>query len=217
MTGISKTLAAGITAAFLLLGTSQSQAATFNLSLQGVAGDGSYSGFNDGFTQYDQWSLALTGLSSDNSFVVSNGDTINATITLDHSFTIPASDQLTSFSFFLDGTSFPDIDTEVTGTTSFFSDGVAGPAGGTSTSTRHALVNGVVFFPPNNGAITFDSVTSSFTVTTLDQPATLDSASISFTRFDNIAAVPEPAETAMLLAGLGIFGMLARRRKSAAA
>jgi hypothetical protein len=76
------------------------------------------------------------------------------------------------------------------------------------------LVNSSVFFPTNNGPITFDSVTSNFTITDLASSATLNGAYISYTL---VSSVPEPENYALMLAGVGLVGFIARRKKSASA
>ena len=200
-------------AAFALC-AGHAQAATFTLNLTGVVADGVFFHFNSGGTHYDQWLLPLMGLDSSNQITVSQGDTINATVTLDQLFTVPASQQLTSFSFLTTGSSFPAINTGVSGATTFFN-GITPIKGGSgSTTTSSQLANDVGFFPSNNTAFTFDSVTSNFTIDTLGQPATLDRASISYTLFSR--AVPEPASWAMLLIGFSGLGAAMRSRRKLA-
>lgn len=200
-------------AALCISGIGQAQATTHDISLTGTLASGQFSSFDGGNTHYDQWLLQLDTFSS---ISVSQGDSINATITLDQSFTMPASAQLTSFAFFMTGTSFPAIDTGTSGTTAFFNLTVPGSTGTTSsTTTSSQLANSVVFFPPNNGAMTFNSLTSNFVIDTLGAPVTLNQASISYTLFSP-SAVPEPETYAMLLAGLGLVGFAARFKKKTA-
>ncbi len=191
------------------LGLGQAHAATINLNLTGTVSNGQLSAFDSGGTHYDQWYLNLSGITP---FTVSNGDMINATITLDQSFTIPASVTYTQFEFDLTGASFPNINTGTNGTTAFFNGVNPGPSDSETTTTSNQLAAAAVFFPPNNSAITFDSVISSFTITTLASPATIDGANISYT-LTSPAPVPLPQSFAMLLSGLGLVGFAARRRK----
>jgi hypothetical protein len=189
------------------IGIGHAQAATFDLSLTGTVTDGTYiPTFGNSTYNYDQWVLPLT-LVTPTSITVSQGDTVNATITLDQPFTIPASVSLTSFIFGLSPDTPFSTDTGTSGTTSFF-DGV-NPVidGGGPTTSSGWIPNGVVFFPPNNGPITFDSLTSSFSIDTLTGSVTLISAQMSYTRF---SPAPEPATPCLL--ALGGLGLLRRRR-----
>lgn len=206
-------LMAAASALALLAG--QADAAIYNLTLTGTVSEGHYSQQDFGGTHYDQWFLSLHGLDAMNAFTVQQGDVINTTVTLDQQFTIPQSVNLTSFVFFLFGNQFPQ---ENTGTnmisTSFFLNGVPGPAvaDGGATTTSGQIAAGVVFFPPNNGAITFDSLTSSFTINDLLLDAVVDRAGISYTLFSN-SAVPEPASWALMLLGFGGLGAALRNRR----
>lgn len=194
-------------------------AANFDLTLTGVVSQGSFSNQTIGATHYDQWFLSLSGLSALNAFDIHEGDTINATINLDQAFTIPASQQLTTFGFYLFGGAFPQINTGTSNiTTSFFLDGNPGLVGTGSSSTSSQVAASVAFFPPDNGPITFNSVTSSFTINVLPQTATVDGSGILYTLF-SAAAVPEPSSWALMLIGFGGLGaaLRARRRSSLAA
>jgi len=62
-------------------------------------------------TRFDQWPLALNGLDSSNAITVAQGDTVTATITLDRSFTIPASVDTAWIQLSMYGTNFPAVDT----------------------------------------------------------------------------------------------------------
>jgi hypothetical protein len=202
-----------LAAASFVFAASQAQAATYDISLTGIATAGSYSSQDIGPTHYDQWVLSLSGLELIDPITVQQGDTINATITLDEAFTIPGSVSLTSFGFFLGGPGFPPGDTGFSGTTAFFLTGSPVIDGGGGTGTTGQLANTVVFFPPNNGPLTFDSVFSSFTIDELSAPVTLDYGLISYTLFSPNGAVPEPASWALMLVGFGGLGAVLRARR----
>ena len=206
-----------VAASALALWAGQAQAATFSLNLTGVVANSQFFSFDSGGTHYDQWLLPLSGLDPSDQITVSQGDTIDATITLDQLFTIPASVQLTNIGFFLSGSAFPAINTGVTGTTTLFNGLTQVVTGSATTTTSSQLANTADFFSPNNPAFTFDSMTSSFNIYDLSQSATLNNAAISYTLFSPSAvAVPEPGTWAMMLIGLGGLGAAMRSRRKAA-
>jgi hypothetical protein len=213
---LKRTMRTVILALGLGLALGQAQAATtYNLDLGGIVPGGAYGSFDSGGFHYEHWGLSLAEI---HPFTVEQGDTINATITLSESFTIPASVLYTFFDLQFGGFGFPGGSVETSGSTSFFLASNPGLTGSFGTSTSGAIVNSSIWFPPDNGDITFDSVVSSFTVTTLGGPADLTYAQIGYSRVSaSVTAVPEPETYAMLLAGLGLLGFAARRRKQKAA
>ena len=184
------------------------QAATFDISLNGEVSNGVFSSFETGGLHYDYWQLELSSLGLP--FNVSVGDTVNASITLNQSVTMPASVTYSYFDLTFTGAFSPSV-TETSGTTTFFDNNVQGWSGSQGTSTSSQLSHGFIIFPPDNGAVSFDMVTSNFQISQLETPVELDGASIYFIR---VTPVPEPETYAMLLAGLGMVGAAARRRKT---
>ena len=206
-------------ASVLALCVGQAQAATYELNLFGTVSAGSYFSYDSGSTHYDGWSLSLSGLDSANAITVAVGDTIKATITFDHSFTIPASVDTTWMQLNLGGSTFPSVDTgTVNDALAFVSGGVGGLSGTDSNCwTTGSFASCNLFSKPNNPSITFDQVITSFDVAQIGtkpgQTAMLDNAQFGYYLFSP-APVPEPETYAMMMVGLGLIGVAARRRKS---
>ena len=182
-------------------------ATVFDLALSGIvadAGSGSGPGYVNGYLSLSSVSLPIT---------VSQGDIIDATVTLDTPYTIPASGTSTSFVFYLEGSSFPTENTGAHGTISFFSGGTSGTnllnSGPLDNTTSNQLALAFAF--PTTASITFDSFTADLSVTTLGQTATLDSAQFTYFLFSPSAPVPIPG--ALLLFGPGLAGLAVIRRR----
>jgi len=201
----ARTLAVGFFAfAALFAFCLPARATTYDLTLSGIvadAGSGSGPGYVNGYLSLSSVSLPIT---------VSQGDIIDATVTLDTPYTIPASGTSTSFVFYLEGSSFPTESTESQGTISFSDGGTPGLNSGPQTSfTGNQLALAFVF--PTTASITFDSFTADLTVTGLGEPATLDGASFAYYAFSPSAPVPEPDVVWFL--GSGLIGLIGLRRR----
>ncbi|WP_293679236.1 PEPxxWA-CTERM sorting domain-containing protein [uncultured Phenylobacterium sp.] len=201
-------------AAAFALTAGATQAATYNLTLYGDLSQSSYGAFDSGEFHFDTWSLNLTGLELlDEPITVLQGDTINATVLFDGPFTMPASEILTSFAVFFGSSSFPAGDVKVKGPTTFLFEGnpvlASDPDAGTDTAGQ--IINGAVFFPPDNGEVIYDSFTSNFTITELHGPVTLEYVSAGYQL--RSLAVPEPATWGMLILGFGGVGATMRSRR----
>ena len=204
-----------LASAALIAGAGPVAAAVHILNLTGGLAGASTFAFTIGKTHYDQFYLNLAGLDPSNAFTAALGDSFNATVTLDGLLTVPASKTFTAFGLFLTGSSFPPINTSVTGTTAFFAGLAPVRSGEATTTTSGQLVNSVVYGSPFNTAFTFDSLTSTFAVDGLASPVTLDRSFISYTLAST--AVPEPAGWALLVAGFAVVGIASRRQRRAAA
>ncbi len=205
----SKALAVGLFIfAALITFCLPAHATVFDLALSGTVSNAG-SGSGPGYVYRYLW---LSGLDS-NPITVQLGDTINATVTLDAPYTIPASGTSTSFAFYLQGSSFPTENTGVHGTISLFSGGTSGTnllsIGPEDCTTSSQLALSFAF--PTTASITFDSFTADLIVTTLGQPATLDGAQFTYFLFSPSTPVPVPG--ALLLFGPGLVGLAAIRRR----
>ena len=204
------------TAAVIAIGAGQAQATTFSDSLSGAVADFQHSSFDFGGNHYERYVLPLSGLDSSNSFTVSMGDTIDSTVTLDMPYTIPMSELYTNILEIHSGSNFPNEPTGVDGTFTFFLAGSPVASFTYSSTTSQQLASYTANFPPNNGALTWDSFTNDFTINTLATPATLDGSLFFYDLVSN--SVPEPATWAMMLVGFGVVGgaMRAQSRAKAA-
>lgn len=193
----------------------QAQAATYDLNLTGVVANSSYSVVPSGTSEFDFWSLSLDGLSASNPLTVTQGDVLHTTITFDQSVNLAASVYRTHLALILQGSAFPTIDTGTGLTTiSLFNAGSLVVSGGSGCGTSSQLAVCHELFPPDNTALTFDSATVDFTITSLGQPVTLDSAIVEAALVNPATPVPEPEVAFLALAGLACVGMTARPKKS---
>jgi hypothetical protein len=191
--------------AVLALGIGLAQAGTISLDLTGTAADvQSFSGIG-----YDQWQLTLDPFTA---VSVSQGDTVNVTVNLDGDLTIPAPDPLSNYEISNITLGLQASDGSITGNTAtsnvvtyLYLDGTqVGPTGNyiSRTTTADQIAAGTNFYsiPP----ITFNELTSSFTIDTLGSSGNLDSGYISY----DIYYTPEPS--LILLLGLGLSAGLTK-------
>jgi hypothetical protein len=210
---LMKTLLAGTALAAAAMGSTASHAAIINL-----AETGSATGFVEGGTDFDglhfdQFSQFLS--SADLPVSVSQGDTVNTTVTFDGVVTIPGSEVRTDLVQYLSGDGFPDVNTQVDGDYTFFLNGDFVSTFHFSSTTSGGLASFAAVFPPNNGPFSFDSFTDNFFVTTLDSPGVLDHSSFTYSLVSNLPpAVPEPATWGLMLVGFGGLGAMLRRRRA---
>lgn len=185
-------------------------AATVTLDLTGqVAGFNNPSTIVFGGNKFVIYATALNDAHGLLPVTVAQGDTIDIAATLDQAYTIAASQLRTDLRLFLNGPISGN--TQLTGTIDLFNGSmhVGTYTATTTTSGFLALVPNI--FPPNNGPITFTSLTSAFTIDALAAPSQISGLNFGYDLVSN--AVPEPS--GMLLFGVmvGIAGLVERNRR----
>jgi hypothetical protein len=190
----------------LALGTGQAQAATWDLNLAGDVSNRSFYDFNIGSTNYSGWSLGLTGLTS---FTALEGDTVNATITLDESVTMPASVFNTSVELGLYGAN-PSYVTSTSSTITFYNDDIEGSTFTTGSSSASWLYAGATLFGPDN-SFTFDKIIINCTIDKIGEGNSLYLTNATLNAQMQNPAVPIPG--AIWLLGSGVLGLLGFKRK----
>jgi len=186
-------------------------ATSFTVDLAGDTTAFSNSQVDFGGLHFNSFFLSLSGLDATNAITVAQGDTIHATVTFNNLLTIPASVVRTDMLLYFFGSAFPAQNTGVDGTFQLFDGTTLVNTFSYSSTTSGQLAGFAAIFPPNNGAMTFDSLVSDFTINTLATPATLDGSAFQYSLVSN--AVPEPATWAMMIGGFGAAGVMMRRRQ----
>jgi len=212
---------------FLFLGfvflTPGQAKADINFDFTGNIESSSPYGLDLGSTHYDMYWLNLS-MNSD-PVTVNSGDTINATVTLDKPLTIPASVSYTYLGLYLTTSTgyYPNIKTSAIGGTIDFYNQSTVPFMTESlndTGTESQIVPSIVFNPPANGTITFDSLkyTGSLAqLTDVSDPDNPEASSLyidggmlhyQLTHNDANSVVPEPSTLFLFgIAGLGLLGL----------
>ena len=210
MTILMKALAA---VAGLTIGASTAHATVYTTTQTGAVANFQASQFTFGGNHYDRFILPLSGLDSSNAFTVSLGDTIDATVTLDGLYTIPTSQLYTNILQIFTGSGFPNENTGVDGTFTFYNGGTQVASFNYSSTTSGSLASYTANFPLNNVAFTFNSFTNAVHINDLATPATLDGG---YFFYDLVSsAAPEPATWTMMLVGFGLVGGALRARAKA--
>jgi hypothetical protein len=187
--------------AFSSTATGASAADVFTVS--GAVADfqaNSYPGYTDYY-------LPLSGVSPT---TVSPGDQVTVDISLDQAYTIPASPNYTNLLVLLTGSGFDGSPTAELGVMTFSDAGAPVGTYSFDSSSSDQLSSYAVLFPPNNQPITFDSLSDSFTVTTLDTPVDITSAAFDY---QLVSTAPEPSVWALMMIGFGGLGLMLRRAR----
>ncbi len=198
---ISVLAAVGLAAA-----SSPANAANYTLSLTGdpsLLAPGTFVGGTKA-------ALVLAGLDGTSPLSVSQGDSVNVTVTLSSLLTISPISGLTAVDDLFSGTGFDGSPVNTTDVFSFYNGGtlVATYSGGDGTSLQ--LASGISYAPGTT--LTFDSYTDNFTINTLTGTASLNGARFTYDRF---FAAPEPATWMLTIAGMGLVGGAMRRKRAA--
>lgn len=193
---------------FIFSAAPASASYTLNLTGNVSAFAETSSGIMSGGIQYTDWTLQLqsTGLP----ITVQQGNNVIATVTLNQSYTIPPPGSLTIFTFDLTGPTTPTGYTETSETTSFYNMGSLVASESASAGASGQLAS-AFFWPSNNGAITFNKITTDFTVATLDAQTTFTTAQMVYELQSPATVAPIPG--AVWLLGSGLAGLIGLKRK----
>ena len=194
------------------LAAAPAAAMTFTLNLSGVVANTTVNNFSFGGYDFQSGSLELTGFDP---FTLDAGDSIDATVTLDGAFVVPASVATPYAQFVGFNLNGPIDPTFASMTGSLTLVGLVGdPPNPLSSGCGNctALIGG----RPFGNFFSFTGLIATGTVDTLDAPRLINSISIGYQVNPGLTppAVPEPATWALLLGGFGLTGVAARRRRA---
>lgn len=203
-------------AALLLVGTFGSampaSAATYVLELQASTANISLAEVNSGGLRFRFQTITPLAGYSPLTFVL--GDVIQAHIRLDAPLTVASGTAYNAMDFFLGDTTGAAGPTGTSGTTTLFLGGNPFAVQNSGTTSFAFLFNSYTSF--SGTAFSFDEVQSDFTITELGSDSiTPDFIGLRGITVDQVAAVPEPATWAMLIAGFGLVGAALRRPRRA--
>lgn len=185
-------------------------AVTHILNLNGIVSSGSTATVVSGPTQFDFFTIGLSGFTP---LTLAVGDEVQATVTLDTPLTMPSAPLGNFVRLFLQDGSFSGTSTSTSGSLDLFNGGSSVGSGGSGASTSSAVVS--AFFNFGGSSLTYDTVQTTFTIDSLSAPTLeVDRASLDYVLLSPapIAAVPEPATWGMMLLGFALIGSTLRRR-----
>ncbi len=164
-------------------------------------------------SEYNDNYLQLDGVSPT---TVSAGDAVTVNVSLGQSYTIPASQSSTNFLLYLQGGGFDGTPVVTSGAFTFYDQGQAVGTYDSSAGTSGQIASFAVLSPPNNHALTFDSLSDNFTVTALHQPVSITAAAFDYQLVGPVSAAPEPSTWLLMMMGVGGAGLMLRRARTAA-
>ena len=191
------------------LGLAPAQASTYTLNLSGYTSTATSSSFTSGSYRYDQWYLGLVGLPQ---FHLFQGDVINATVTLDHECTIPASVPGTYLSIGLTLRDPYQLTTPSSTLTTLwlFDQGVPvlSPPGPAAAGSSGDVYCGTTLTPPNNAAITFNRMTLNSRLYALgDYYGAVVNPSVAYLSWQMMVPIPEPSSFGLLGTALSALAL----------
>lgn len=196
--------------ALSLAAAAPASAATIVLNLTGTVSSGFAQSVISGGNKFDFFTIVLSGYTPT---LLSVGDEVQATITLDGPLTAPGATIRNGMDFFMGDTTGAAGPTAVSGTTDLSLMGVPVISASSGASSFAFLFNGYTNF--TGTAFTFDTIQSNFTITSIDAgsilPDFIGLRTIAVNPYT--AAVPEPATWALMIAGFAAIGGALRSRR----
>jgi len=203
-----------LAAATLALGiaTNSASATSYTFNFSADPSTGNFFNFSSGGLDYQTYAVGLVfDEPLDEPLVFYSGDDITANIKLSLPLTIPSGDQLVSVNLNTDP--LDPTDASTIGTFDF-----SGLFGGVFLNPSYTGCGNCTsnIFVTTGLAFSFTGLVSVATYIFSDGPVTIESLSLSY-QVTNPTPVPLPAALPMFVAGVGVLGWAARRRKQKAA